>query len=105
MTKDNEINDELNRYYTDQFKEQSADTSNPHEVQIEAEYVELMNRLAIIHEEIEKTNVTKIRRHRSKLKPKKSTAYDEVSNFIIKKNLSGLYELFSKLFQYVVKRI
>ena len=79
------------RFYSDQFKEQSADTSNPHEVQIETEYVELMNRLAIIDEEIEKTNVTEIRRHIFKLKPKKSTGYDEVSNFIIKKTLSGLY--------------
>ena len=85
LTKDNEISDELYRFYSDLFKEQSADTSNPHEVQIEIEYVELMNRLAIIDEEIEKTNITEIRRHISKLKPKKSTGYDEVSNFIIKK--------------------
>ena len=70
LTKDNEISDELYRFYSDQFKEQSADTSNPHEVQIETECVELMNRLAIIDEEIEKTNVTEIRRHISKLKPK-----------------------------------
>ena len=85
LTKDNEISDELYRFYSDHFKEQSADTSNPHEVQIETEYVELMNRVAIIDEEIEKTNVTEIRRHISKVKPKKSTGYDEVSNFIIKK--------------------
>ena len=32
LTKDNEISDELYRYYSDQFNEQSADTSNPHEV-------------------------------------------------------------------------
>ena len=44
-----------------------------------------MNRLAIIDEEIEKTHVTKIRRYISKLKPKESTGYDEVSNFVIKK--------------------
>ena len=56
-------------------------------VSLELEYVELMNRLAIIDEEIEKTNITEIRRHISKLKPKKSTGYDEVSNFIIKKSL------------------
>ena len=33
LAKDNEISDELYRFYSDQFKEQSADTSNPHEMQ------------------------------------------------------------------------
>ena len=60
MTKDNEISDELYGYYLDHFKEQIADMSNLYEVQIETEYVELTNRLTIIDEEIEKTNVTEV---------------------------------------------
>ena len=85
LTKENEISDELYGYYSDHFKEQIADMSNPHEVQIETEYVELMNRLTTIDEQIEKTSVTEIRRYIFKLKPKKSTGFDEISNFIIKK--------------------
>ena len=79
--------DDFYGYYSDHFKEQVADMSNPQEEHIETEYVELINRLTIIDEEIEKTSVTEVGRYTciSKLKQEESTGFDEVSNFIIKK--------------------
>ena len=57
LTKENEITDELYRYYEEQFKVQHIDVSNPHDVQIETEYLELMNKLELSNEKIEMTNV------------------------------------------------
>ena len=54
-------------------------------MEIETEYLEIINRLAISREKIETTNALKIKRHISKLKPKKSSGFDEVSNFMIKR--------------------
>jgi hypothetical protein len=85
LTKENEISDELYQYYSDQFKAQSIDISDPHEIEIETEYVELMNKLATVNEKIETTSFTGIKRHISKLKPKKSSGFDAVSNFMIKR--------------------
>jgi len=85
LTKEHEISDELYRYYSEQFKAQSTDMSDPYEVQIETEYLELMNKLAMSNEKIEMTNVIEIKKHISKLKPKKSSGFDTVSNFMIKR--------------------
>ena len=85
MTKENEIGEELYGYYSEQFKAQSTNTSSPHEVQIETEYLELMNKLTLSNEEIELTNAVEIKKYISKLKPKKSSGFDTVSNFMIKK--------------------
>jgi hypothetical protein len=85
LTKENEISDELYRYYSEQFKAQNTDMSDPHEVQIETEYLELMNKLAMLNEKIETTNVRKIKRHITKLKPKRSSGFDAVSNFMLKR--------------------
>ena len=54
-------------------------------MEIETEYLEIINRLAISREKIETTNALEIKRHISKLKPKKSSGFDEVSNFMIKR--------------------
>ena len=85
LTKENEISDELYRYYSEQFKTQNMGMSDPHEVQIETEYLELMNKLAMSNEKIEMTNITEIKKHIAKLKPKKSSGCDAVSNFMIKR--------------------
>ncbi|CAF4933005.1 unnamed protein product, partial [Rotaria socialis] len=85
LTKENEISDELYCYYSEQFKAQNTDMSDPHENQIETEYLELMNKIPILNEKIEKTNFTEIKKHILKLKPKKSSGFDAVSNFIIKR--------------------
>jgi hypothetical protein len=79
LTKENEISDELYRCYSDNFKAQNADTSNPHEIQIETEYQGLMNKIALSNDFVE------IRKHISKLKQKKSSGFDTVFNFMIKK--------------------
>ncbi|CAF4148239.1 unnamed protein product, partial [Rotaria magnacalcarata] len=68
-----------------QFKAQNADMSDPHENQIETEYLELMNKLQILNEKIENMNLTEIEKHILKLKSKKSSGFDAVSNFIIKR--------------------
>ncbi|CAF4490181.1 unnamed protein product [Rotaria socialis] len=83
LTKENEISDDLYRYYSEQFKAQNADMSDAHENQIETEYLELINKLSILNEKIEKANFTKIKKHILKLKQKKSSGFDAVSNFII----------------------
>ena len=70
LTKENEITDELYRYYEEQFKVQNIDMSNPHDVQIETDYLELMNKLELTNEKIEMTNVREIKQHISKMKPK-----------------------------------
>ena len=85
LTKENEITDEPYRYYEEQFKVQNIDISNPHDVQIETEYLELMNKLELSNEKIEMTNVREIKQHMSKMKPKKSSGFDQVSNFMIKR--------------------
>ena len=85
LTKENKITDELYRYYEDQFKVQNIDMSNPHDVQIETEYLELMNKPELSNEKIEMTNVREIKRHISKMKSKKSSSFDHVSNFMIKR--------------------
>ena len=45
--------------------------SNLHDVQIEKEYLELMNKLELSNEKVEMTNVREIKQHISKMKPKK----------------------------------
>ena len=89
LTKENEISDALYRYYSEQFRIEAVDLSNPHDNQIEKEYTELMNKLAIVNETIENTNVLEIKKHIGKLKPKKSSGSDTVSNFMIKRTPPG----------------
>ena len=45
--------------------------SNPHDAQIETEYLQLMNKLELTNEKIEMTNAREIKQHISKMKPKK----------------------------------
>ncbi len=70
-------------------------TSNPHQIQIETEYQELMNKIALPNEKIEMTNFVEIKKHASKLKPKKSSGFDTVSNFRIKRIPPSAYPIVS----------
>ena len=85
LNREDQMSDELFRYYEEQFKTPTPDMSDAHEVQIEIEYIELMNKLAILNEDAETTNTTEIKRFISNMKPKKSAGFDEVSNFMIKR--------------------
>ncbi|CAF4830106.1 unnamed protein product [Rotaria socialis] len=79
------ITNELFQYYSEQFKVPAVDSSNEHEDQIDRKYKELMNRLSVLNDRVEKTSTTEITRVIKILKPKKSVGFDSVSNFIIKK--------------------
>ena len=63
LTKDNEFRDELYRYYSEQFKAQNTDVSDPNQMEIEAKYLEITNRLAKSKEKIEMTNTLDIKRY------------------------------------------
>ncbi|CAF5177067.1 unnamed protein product, partial [Rotaria magnacalcarata] len=54
-----------------QFKAQNTDMSDPHENQIETEYLELMNKLPTLNEKIEKTNFTDIKKAHFKAEAEK----------------------------------
>jgi hypothetical protein len=98
LSKGNEISDELYQYYSEQFKAQNMDMSDPHEVQIEIEHLELTNKLALLNEKIEPTTVTEIKKYISKLKPKKSSGFDAVSNYMIKRISPGYISCLTKCF-------
>lgn len=86
LSEEKEINEELYKYYSEQFKARSENSSNPHERQIEIEYQNLMNTLMMESEQkIERTNEFEVKKYIAKLKPKKSYGFDTVSNFVIKR--------------------
>lgn len=86
LSEEKEISEELYKYYAEQFKAQNMNPSDSQEVQIETEYLELMNKLMKTNEKkIEKTTVFEVKKFISKLKPKKSSGFDAVSNFMIKR--------------------
>lgn len=84
LRKDKDISEELYRYYSDQFKPQEIDKTDQNELQIESEYEELLAKMAITNEEIERTSAFEIKRYIAKLKPKTSSDLDTVSNLMIK---------------------
>ena len=63
LTKDNEIRDELYRYNSEQYKAQNTSTSDPDQMEIETEYLEIINRLAISREKTEMTNALEVKRY------------------------------------------
>jgi hypothetical protein len=98
LTSHEEITNELSRYYTEQFKAPLIDHSNSHEVNIETEYNELLNKFEITAPRVEKTTVREVTLLIKKLKPKKSTGFDLVSNFMIKKLPPSYIECLVKCF-------
>jgi hypothetical protein len=72
--------------------------SDPHDVQIEIEDLELMNKLALSNEKIELISVIEVKRNISKLKPTKSSGFDTVSNYMIKRIPPGYIICLTKCF-------
>ena len=85
LSEQNEITEELHKYYSEQFKEPVVDMSDPHEVEVVNECSEILQILSNSKEQMERTNSFEIRRIIQALKPKKSAGFDQISNFIIKK--------------------
>ena len=85
LTKDNEIRDELCRYCSEPFKAQNTDISDPNQTEIETKYLQVINRLSKSKEKIEMTNALEIKKNISQIKPKKSSGFGAVSNFMIKR--------------------
>lgn len=67
LREENEIKNELFRYYSEQFQTPHTDMSDPYEVHIDLEYLELMNKLAFVNENVDMTNTVE---YRSRLKCK-----------------------------------
>ncbi len=98
LTKENEISDELYQYYSAQLKALSIDMSNLHDIQIETEYIESMNKLAMLNEKIETTSVIEIKKYISMLKRKESSGFDAVSDFMIKRMSPGYISCLANCF-------
>ena len=79
-----EIVDTLFSYYENQFKKTVIKTDNPNDMGIEEEYGILLKELSISEETIELTSAFEITKFIKKLKPKKSSGFDQISNFMIK---------------------
>ena len=80
-----EITKKLRQYYSDQFKESSIDKSDSHVSKVIDEYNEIRIILSVSTELTEKTSIVEIRMIVRSLKPKKSTRFDQIPNFMIKK--------------------
>ncbi|CAF3510010.1 unnamed protein product [Rotaria socialis] len=98
LMKENEIKDELYRYYSEQFQIPNTNMSDPYEVQIDIEYLELMNKLVLANDKVEMANIAEIKKHLSKLKPKKSCGFDAVSNYMIKRIPPGYISCLANCF-------
>ncbi|CAF3220284.1 unnamed protein product [Rotaria sp. Silwood2] len=79
-----EIVDELYRFYEEQFKTTETNHADPDDLEIEQEYNTLLNNLRSSDERIEKANTFEITKYIKKLKSKKSSGFDLISNYMIK---------------------
>jgi hypothetical protein len=93
-----EITEELTQYYSEQFKPPFIDYSNAHDVEIETEYNELLNKLMITDKQVEVTSAAEISKLIKTLKPKKSAGFDLVSNLMIKKLPPSYIDCLAKCF-------
>jgi hypothetical protein len=73
ISDEQDITEELFKYFSDLAKAPEIDPSNPHDIQVEMEYPELQSLLAV------STEVTKFVK---KMKAKKSLGHDQISNLI-----------------------
>ncbi|CAF2130802.1 unnamed protein product [Rotaria magnacalcarata] len=71
---------------------------DPYELQIDIEYLELINKLALVNENVETTSTVEIKKHMSRLKPKQSCGFDAVSNYMIKRIPSGYINCLANCF-------
>ena len=72
--------------------------SDLHEVKIDSECTEILRMLSNSNEQMEKTNTAEIRWLICALKPKKSTDFDQISNFMIKRIPASYIERFANRF-------
>ena len=79
-----EIVDTLFSYYKNQFSKTVIKTDDPNDMGIEEEYGILLKELSSSEETIAVTSAFEITKFIKKLKPKKSSGFDQISNFMIK---------------------
>ena len=79
-----EIVDALFRTMKTSSKARKLKTDDPNDMELEEEPEILPNELNISKESIESTSAFEITKFIKDLKPKKSSAYDQISNFMIK---------------------
>ena len=93
-----EITDELSQYYSGQIREPLIDYSDAHDVEIETEYNELLNKLWMTDKRVDETSTAEISRLIKTLKPKTSAGFDLVSNLLIKKLPPSYIDCLAKCF-------
>jgi hypothetical protein len=80
-----EITEELFKHFKNLAKASDIDASNPHDTQVEREYHELRNLLTVPSVTgLEARSVTEVTKLIKKMKGKKSSGQDQISNLIIK---------------------
>ncbi|CAF1590277.1 unnamed protein product [Didymodactylos carnosus] len=84
LSDEQEITDELYKYYEEQFQPPSLDKNDPHDAEIEKEYIEMKKVLETSNEPVRATSIFEITKYIKKLKEKKSAGYDSVSNYMLK---------------------
>ncbi|CAF4313015.1 unnamed protein product, partial [Rotaria magnacalcarata] len=71
---------------------------DPYVVQIDIEYLELMNKLALANENVETTNIAEIKKHIEIETKNKSRGFDAVSNYMIKRISPGYISCLANCF-------
>ena len=85
ISDEQEITKELYKYFKDLAKAPEINPLNPHDIQIETEFRELQNLLTASKDTgLEATSIMEVSKIIKKMKGKKSSGIDQVSNFIIK---------------------
>ena len=79
-----EVVDTLFSYYENQFEKTIIKTDDSNDMRIEEKHGILLKELSISEETIELTSAFEITKFVKKLKPKKSSGFDQISNFMIK---------------------
>ena len=99
------IIDELFQYFQDEIKAPSIDLNNDQDVAVLKEYQSILKNLVIPEKaELTKTSTYEVSRIIRKMKWKKLSGFDQITNHMIKL-LPPTYRLFSKLLQHLPKRM
>ena len=100
LTDRDEVTKELHKYYSELFETPTIDYADPQDVKIDSEYNEILSMLARTDAKLEKTSAEEIRRLIRTLKPKKSTGFDQISNFMIKRLPPSYIECLANCFNH-----
>ncbi|CAF0995715.1 unnamed protein product [Didymodactylos carnosus] len=98
LSDEQEITDELYKYYEEQFQPPSIDKNDPHDAEIDKEYIEMKKVLETSNEPVRATSIFEITKYIKKLKGKKSAGYDSVSNYMLKLLPPGYVDCLTKCF-------